>query len=333
MFAHQRLRAWGLNTMGAWSEPVATAMKRTPYTAILRIDAPRIAPGLDVPDVYDRAFPKAVRAACEVERRASGDDPWCIGVFVDNEIEWRNGPEIVPEILTAPAEQPGKRALCSFLRQRHGNIAKLNAAWSTAFRTWTDWLVSTNKFSPPGAEKDLAAFNEDLTDRYYRIAAQVFKRAMPYRLNLGTRFHTGNRAAIRAAAKYCDVVSFNKYAHSVRGIPLPEGINRPILVGEFHFAAWDRSFTASPARSALSLAQRADAYRYYVASALDDPRVVGVHWFQYLDQPLTGRADGENWPVGFVDVTDTPYESLTAASREIGELMYQRRSANRAIRP
>jgi hypothetical protein len=62
--AHQRFRAWGLNTIGAWSHPVAIAMKRRPYTAILHIDAPRIAPGLDVPDVYNRAFPKAMRAAC-----------------------------------------------------------------------------------------------------------------------------------------------------------------------------------------------------------------------------------------------------------------------------
>jgi hypothetical protein len=129
------------------------------------------------------------------------------------------------------------------------------------------------------------------------------------------------------------VVSFNKYAASVRNLSLPEGFNRPLLVGEFHFAAWDRSFTASPTRAAPSQAQRADAYRYYVTSALDNPRIVGVHWFQYLDQPLTGRADGENWPVGFVDATDTPYEALTSASRELGELMYQRRNARMATGP
>jgi hypothetical protein len=111
---------------------------------------------------------------------------------VDNEIEWRNGPEIVPEILTAPARQPGKRALCSFLRKRHGDIEKLNAAWDTAFRSWADFLASTNRISRAGAARDFAAFNEDLTDRYYCITARVFKRAMPHRLNLGTRFHTGN---------------------------------------------------------------------------------------------------------------------------------------------
>jgi hypothetical protein len=308
-------------------------MKRTPYTGILHIDTAPIAPGLDVPDVFDPVFPAAVRAACEVERRNSGDDPWCIGVFVDNEIEWRNGPEFVPEILTASPEQPGKRAFCSFLKQRHGDIGKLNTVWGTALQTWADMLASTNKISPVGEQRDFAAFNEDLTDRYYRLTAAAFKRAMPHRLNLGTRFHTGNQAAIRAAAKYCDVASFNKYATSVRGLSLPEGLDRPLLVGEFHFAAWDRSFTASPTRAALSQEQRADAYRYYVTSALDNPLIVGVHWFQYLDQPLTGRADGENWPVGFVDVTDTPYESLTAASREMGARMYERRSTIRATGP
>jgi hypothetical protein len=50
-------------------------------------------------DVFDPAFPAAVRAACERGRRDSSDDPWFIGLLVANEIEWRSGPEIVPEIL------------------------------------------------------------------------------------------------------------------------------------------------------------------------------------------------------------------------------------------
>jgi hypothetical protein len=37
------------------------------------------------------------------------------------------------------------------------------------------------------------------------------------------------------------------------------------------------------------------------------PGLIGVYWFQWLDEPVTGRRDGENYNIGFVDVTDRPY--------------------------
>ena len=52
-------------------------------------------------------------------------------------------------------------------------------------------------------------------------------------------------------------------------------------------------------------------------SALDNPDIVGCHWFQYVDEPLTGRLlDGENGNMGFVAVTDRPYGSLVSAARD-----------------
>ena len=49
------------------------------------------------------------------------------------------------------------------------------------------------------------------------------------------------------------------------------------------------------------------------------------HWFQYRDQPLLGRGDGEAYEIGFVDVCDRPYPELTRAARAIGETMYDKR--------
>ena len=43
------------------------------------------------------------------------------------------------------------------------------------------------------------------------------------------------------------------------------------------------------------------AYGHYVSEALEHPAVVGTHWFQYRDQMVTGRGDGENYQIGFVD--------------------------------
>lgn len=332
--AHDRLRHWGLNTLAAWSDREATAMGRTPYTQSLHFFAPPIAPTVKkLPDAFDPVFERSVREVFAAQRGTTAEDSWCIGYFVGNELEWQGGPEIIAEVITAPASQPGKQAFLKMLEERHQTIAQLNAAWGTDYESWSAMQASTNKVTANGALKDFAAFNEVLADRYYRLCQEELKRAAPHKLNLGSRFHTGNPIAIRAAAKYCDVVSFNKYATSIRGLGLPDGLDRPIIVGEFHFAAWDRSFTAGGDRSRLSQVQRGDAYWYYLASALDNARVVGTHWFQYLDQPITGRGDGENWPIGFVDVTDTPYGELAGAAREVADGMYQRRAGRLAVAP
>jgi hypothetical protein len=46
------------------------------------------------------------------------------------------------------------------------------------------------------------------------------------------------------------------------------------------------------------------------------PEMIGTHWFQWVDQPATGRFDGENYNIGLVDVTDRPYPDLVAALKE-----------------
>ena len=38
--------------------------------------------------------------------------------------------------------------------------------------------------------------------------------------------------------------------------------------------------------------------------------MVGAHWFQWLDEPVTGRMDGENYNIGMVDVTDLTYTGM-----------------------
>jgi agarase len=46
-----------------------------------------------------------------------------------------------------------------------------------------------------------------------------------------------------------------------------------------------------------------------------------------MDQPLTGRTlDGENYNIGFVTITDTPYPEMVAAARKTHGAMYRRRA-------
>jgi len=323
--AHERLSSWGLNTLASWSDPKVTGMDKTPYTITLDMGGSKLAPGLKLSDPFAEGFAPGVRRVFKAQQNSAGKDPWCIGYFIGNELEWRGGPDLVNEVLTASAQQAGKKALVRLLQQRHSTIAELNQTWHTAYDSWDNLLDSTNKVDATLALKDFTAFNEELAERYYQTCETELKRVMPNKLNLGSRFHTVNPIAVRAAATHCDVVSFNKYNTSIRNLNLPDGLDRPIIIGEFHFPAWDRSFAANAGCSRLCEVQRANSYWYYLTGALDNPLIVGTHWFQYLDQPLTGRGDGENFPVGFVDVTDTPYDALTKVTRELGDNLYTRR--------
>ena len=48
-------------------------------------------------------------------------------------------------------------------------------------------------------------------------------------------------------------------------------------------------------------------------------------WFQYSDQAFTGRGDGENYQIGFIDICDNPYPEIIGAARKIGYHLYQTR--------
>ena len=97
----------------------------------------------------------------------------------------------------------------------------------------------------------------------------------------------------------------------------------PLIIGEFHFGALDRGMFHTGLVPVANQQERAEAYKQYVRGALQHPQFVGCHWFQYADEPVTGRVyDEENYQIGFVDVADTPYAETIEASREIGYNLY-----------
>ncbi len=58
------------------------------------------------------------------------------------------------------------------------------------------------------------------------------------------------------------------------------------------------------------------AYRYYVEQAAALPGFLGAGWFIGVDESVTGRMDGENYNIGFLDVTDRAYPELVSAAKE-----------------
>jgi len=120
------------------------------------------------------------------------------------------------------------------------------------------------------------------------------------------------------------VVSYNIYKPGVASFEFNGGADVPLLVGEFHFGALDRGLFHTGLVPVENQQARAEAYRNYVRGALKHPQFVGCHWFQYYDEPTTGRClDEENYQIGFVDIADTPYAETIAACRDVGYSLYR----------
>lgn len=328
--AHKRLRSWGMNTVANSSDSAVCLMNKTPYTDRIELKSPAIQ-GCDghywwpFRDPFDPEFRANFRRQL-LERQDEINNVWCLGFFVDNELNWGHETSLAQWTLQSPASQCAKIEFVKRLKEKYSTVEKLNSAWNGTYKSWEDLLQNT--VTPPqGSKADCADFSAAIVEEYYRSVRDEFKKVAPNKLYLGARF-AGScyEKFLRIGAKYSDVLSFNIYHSTVDKFTLPEGIDKPILVGEFHFGALDRGMFHWTLCGVKDQKERAQNYYNYVESAVKHPNFVGVHWHQYGEQSLTGRFDGENFQNGFLDVCDTPYPELIEKTREIGYKMYQIRS-------
>ncbi|PQV62650.1 Beta-galactosidase [Abditibacterium utsteinense] len=344
----QRLRNWGFNTVGNWSSDDLKSDStgpRLPYVATAGIwgDHARLSDGEDywgqMHDPFDPNFAEdAHRALAEIAAKVK-NDPYCLGYFVENELSWGQGRSENPKAyfgliygtLNLPSSAPAKGVFLANLHQKYNSIKKLNAAWNTDLASWEalDAPFVAGDLTPE-MRTDFSTFLGALADKYFTVVAAQLKSVAPHHLYLGARFSGRPPLEVaRASAKNCDVVSFNIYAPQIdaKEWAFLSDLKKPTLIGEFHMGALDRGMFAPGLVSTKNQAERAQFFKNYVQSVLDNPNLVGCHWFQYADQPITGRSqDGENYNIGFVDVTDTPYTEMVAAAREVNASIYLRRS-------
>ncbi len=97
---HRRMHSWGFNTIGNWSDSRIYFRRETPY--VLTINSGRT--GL-IADPYLPTFKDDLLKTLAA-RKEEMDDPWCIGVFIDNELKWgvKWAPKIAEQIQEAPED-------------------------------------------------------------------------------------------------------------------------------------------------------------------------------------------------------------------------------------
>lgn len=283
--ALRRLEAWGLNTIGNWSDPRLWAAGKKAYQVNLSWG---VGTGyLGLPDVYAENFAKNVDRDAAAQCASRRNDPWLLGYFVGNEPAWPGRESFVVDLIL---ERPASA------------IQREAKAWLAAGDT-------------PERRRQ---FIFRAFERFLDLTTAAIRRHDPNHLILGLRFGGHKQPAdLLRACRVFDVYSLNVYSSQV-DVKLLEEIyaatGRPLLIGEFHFGVPGRGLAAGLVQ-VRDQAERGVAYRYYVEQAAAFPALIGTSWFQWVDQPCTGRMDGENYNIGLVDVTDRPYPELVEAMR------------------
>jgi hypothetical protein len=283
----QRAEGWGLTSI------VSRGMEtqhRKPYLAYFntlpRGNAGKVTMNLGMPDIYSDEFTEFLEESAKTQLAPRKDDPWLIGYFIGNEPPWpRRESEVVDMYLAGPPTAM-QREMKRFL-----------AAGDTPERR-RQFVVS--------------AF-----EKYLAMVGAALKKYDPNHLNLGIRFGGNPPDYVSRAARIFDVYSLNTYEYEpTKQVKAAYELSgRPVLIGEFHFGVPADGLGAGLVQ-VRDQKERGVAYRYYVEQAAALPGFLGAGWFIGVDESVTGRMDGENYNIGFVDVTDRAYPELVSAAKE-----------------
>jgi hypothetical protein len=338
-----RLRAWGFNTLGNWSDPRLYQERRMPYTATLFVEGvlAKIPSGSDywgpMFDPFDPAFAEAVDRSAQNAAQYRNDQ-WCLGYFVDNELSWgESGDEkgrygLALGTLSLGVTSPAKQAFVEQLQKRYATIREFNIAWNARVVDWQQLLEKS--FHPDGdlsesMREDMHLFMRTLASRYFQTIRDALKKYDPNHLYLGSRFNGYTPESVQACADFCDIVSFNIYRPRVDHAQWQflDHLGKPVIIGEFHMGAIDRGMFHPGLVSTPNQSARADSFINYVRSVVDNPVFVGCHYHEYTDEPLVGRpGDGENFSIGFTTVVDGLYPEMVEAAKTVSAEIYQSRN-------
>jgi hypothetical protein len=283
----QRAEGWGLTSVVSRG---TETQRRKPYLAYFntmpRGNSSGIAMYLGMPDVYAKEFADFLEQSARTQLAPHKDDPWLIGYFIGNEPPWpRRESEVVDMVLAGPPNA------------MQAEVKRFLAEGDTPERR-RQFVV--------------AAF-----EKYLDMVGAAFKKYDPNHLNLGIRFGGNPPDYVSRAAHVFDVYSLNVYEYEpTRQIATAyEPSGRPVILGEFHFGVPENGLGAGLVQ-VKDEKERGVAYRYFVEQAAALPEFLGAGYFTGVDEPVTGRMDGENYNIGFVDVTDRAYPELVAAAKE-----------------
>jgi len=292
----RRMNKWGINTIANWSSGDIISLNKKAFMLSLG-GLGQDAALMGLCDIYRDDYKETLERSIKATTEQNVDNPWLIGYFVGNEPAWINSEPRLCQLILDGKDRPIKAALKKYLAKEGDTDTNRRAFVISAFRVFLD----------------------DVN--------HIFRKCDPNHLNLGIRFaepDTLGEDLLTACSGCFDAFSFNSYslapgkdmldrAYRITGLPM--------VIGEYHFGTVERGL-AQALWQVNTEKERGDAYRYYTEQVYSHPAMIGTGYFQWSDQDVTGRGDGENYHCGLVDVTDRPYKEQVEAMVESAKILY-----------
>ena len=324
--ALERVKKWGLNSIGNWTEDSVVFKRKIPYTYSFRTnEKPGLKMGKGLCDVFSGEW---MQYTDSILSRAVTfkNDPLLIGYFIDNEAGWGN----MKLLEIAPRKSALREKWMAMMQKKYKHISALNEAWDTGFGSWQEVAAMSQ---PQGGGNDIfhtdyLGLEKAFAEQYFSFISNTLKKYDPNHLYLGCRFTRRLKPdhILATAGRYCDVITVNVYSLVPERDQMTQWhlkTGRPLLIGEHHLPL--RSERQLPPRyRAFTQEERHKYYVKYVKTFAEMPFSLGCHWYQFNDQHLTGRlSNGENQVIGLVDITDQPHKELTEAIGICSKKIYE----------
>lgn len=342
--AVNRFKRWGVNTIGVGvnnfeDENVEGFLRQVkiPYTITFkRFPVTEHFLYRDMPDVFSDEFAEGSKVFAR-QILPWANDPYMIGYFINNEPEWlfMAGVNKTEQMLMKDYPFASRRKFIEFLSERYGgDIGALNRAWNASFASFEDFMRPVKdvcSFSE-SSMRDAWDFDRVLVTAFGEIPSAEIKKLDPHHLNLGMRYG-GSNLNTCVHSDYFDVFSFNCYAADPyeKVEEIGRVMNMPVIIGEFHHGGADRGMFRGGLRTAPTQTARGNTYRFYMEAVVGSKYGAGAHYFEYNDQPLLGRFDGEAMQHGVIDCCNKPYDDMIAYISDANRRIYH--NAEALVRP
>jgi hypothetical protein len=325
----QRLKSWNFTTVGGWSDYRALQKCRDTNSAFIPVLAIGMTCGAPWRDMWDTNIIARMHRIARDQILPLRDDPRVLGYYSDNEMGWWKATLFKMTLEQAPASGQRQR-LIQLLHETYHND------WSELLKDFEPEGVGSFEeldrqgmlYLRPGSRgiRVYRRFLGQMAERYYLLVHEIIRSYDPRGLILGDRYQSFYYPEVpQASTSSVDVVSMNLNAAWNDGTfprfyldTLHALSGKPIIVSEFYMSAeQNRSGDKNDSSTFPVVAtqkERADGFRNTLEALARLPYVVGADWFQFYDEPMHGRVDGENYDFGLVDIHDQPYRPLTAAA-------------------
>ncbi len=339
----ERVRKFGFNSMGAFSQPAPTALQKAnfPYVLSLALNEwegiKRIPGAWEVIDPFDETVRSQVVSQLEKTLPARADDPLLIGYFLVNEPRFDELPKVIPSL---DGSHACKRKFVELLHQKYSTVEAFNTAWKAEAKSFDELVSKGLAVSTPAATEDVKAFVGVFLESYFDLVCSHFHKHDTHHLLMGTRLQPvtiKDEQLCRISGKHLDVMSFNYYSYDVDKALLKQihdwtgGL--PMILSEFFWSS-PRDSGLAGGREVRSQQERGLMYRNYVEQSASLGFVIGIEWFTLVDQSVTGRwfskYSGESANTGLFSVTDRPWKPMLEEMAKTNHSIYDVLQGQRA---